>query len=365
MIAKRDVAVIGGGPAGLTTALAFAMQGASVRVFEQAETLGDIGAGLQISPNGGRALAALGLTDALDRISLPSEAVVPTNGVTGRIVTRFDLTGQVPRYRFVARPDLIAMLAEACRARGVELCLGTRADDPRADLVVGADGIKSQLRARLNGADAPAFSGQVAWRAVVQAKAAPQARIWMMPGRHVVTYPLPGNRLNIVAVQERNDWAAEGWHHADTPQALRDAFADACPALHDILWAVETPLLWGLFRHPVAARWYDASHVLVGDAAHPTLPFLAQGANLALEDAVVLARCVARHGIADGLPRYQALRAERVTRAIAAADANAINYHLSGVRQRVAHLGLAALGRVAPGAFINRLDWLYGYDPAG
>ncbi|MBS1304174.1 FAD-dependent oxidoreductase [Loktanella sp. SALINAS62] len=366
MIAKRHVAVIGGGPAGLTTALALAMQGASVCVYEQADRLGDIGAGLQISPNGARALAAIGLTDGLQRIGLPSDAVIPTNGVTGRQIARFDLTGQMPRYRFVARPALIAMLADACAARGVDIRLGAAvADDALdADMIVGADGIKSATRTALNGADAPQFSGQVAWRAIVTAPAPPVARIWMMPGRHVVTYPLTDGRLNVVAVQERETWADEGWHHADEPDALRHAFPDACAALQEILWAVDTPHLWGLFRHPVAARWHDARRVLVGDAAHPTLPFLAQGANLALEDAVVLARCVGRHGITDGLPRYQALRQDRVRRAIAAADANAVNYHLGGIRRQVAHTGLRVLGKVAPDAFIKRLDWLYGFDPA-
>ncbi|MFZ3582656.1 FAD-dependent oxidoreductase [Loktanella sp. DJP18] len=363
MIARSHVAVIGGGIGGLSTALALAMQGASVVVFEQAPEIAEVGAGLQITPNGARVLTWLGLEEALQAKGLQAKAVVPTNGLTGRAVTRFDLSRQTPPYRFVARSALIEMLARACRARGVDIVLNHRAEDlPEADLVIGADGIRSATRGLLNDTAKARFTGQVAWRAVIPTKAAPEARIWMLPRRHVVTYPLPGDGLNIVAVQERADWADEGWHHPDDPAHLREAFADACGPLQDLLMQVDAPLLWGLFQHPVAPVWVTDRVALVGDAAHPTLPFLAQGANLALEDAAVLARQIALHGLQDGLPRYQALRQPRVQRAIATASANAVNYHLRGPRRMLAHAGLRALGRVAPDAFIGRLDWLYGFD---
>ena len=357
------VAVVGGGPAGLATALGLARSGARVRLFERSPALGEVGAGLQISPNGARALAFLGLGDRLARIGVPSRAVVPTDGLTGRPVTRFDLTGQTPPYRFLSRPALVAALAEACEAAGVDIDLGVESPDVDADLIVGADGIRSGMRAALNGAASANFSGQVAWRAIIRAEAAAEARIWMLPGRHVVSYPLPDGRLNLVAVQERTGWAAESWSAPGDPDTLRTSFADACSPLGALLEKVEETSLWGLFLHPVAARWHDVTRVLVGDAAHPTLPFLAQGANLALEDAVVLSRCVAQGGLA-GLPRYQSARQARVTRAIAAARANAANYHLAGVRRRVAFAGLAGIGRLAPDAFLRRLAWLYDYDPS-
>ena len=361
MTTKTRVAVVGGGPAGLASALALAQQGARVTLSERAPALAEAGAGLQISPNGARALGALGLSETLADIGLASRAVVPTDGLTGRPVARFDLTRQSPRYRFVTRTALVEALARACRDAGVEIRLGVvEADTSDAELIVGADGVRSGLRAKLNGAAAPQFTGQVAWRATIPAEAAPEARIWMLPGRHVVTYPLPGGRLNIVAVQERSAWAEEGWRLPGDPDALRVAFADVCPELSALLQDVTETALWGLFLHPVAPRWQDGRHVLVGDAAHPTLPFLAQGANLALEDAVVLARCLGQGGLAA----YEAARKPRVTRAIAAARANASNYHLSGLKRRVAHAGLGALGRIAPDAFVARLDWLYGFDPA-
>ncbi|MCA1774358.1 MAG: FAD-dependent monooxygenase [Loktanella sp.] len=332
----RRAHVVGGGIGGLTTALALARQGASVRVFEQAPEFAEVGAGIQITPNAMRALEALGLRDALDERAVLSDAVVPTDGLTGRPLARFDLRGYSPRYRFIHRARLIDLLAEACRAAGVGLTLNTPVkvticegrpvpdlpdDGPAADLVVFADGLRSQGRAALNGAGDPPFTGQVAWRALVQGDHPPEARIHMLPGRHVVTYPLAGGVTNLVAVQERSDWAAEGWSLAD-----------------------------------------DGDIALVGDAAHPTLPFLAQGANLAIEDAYVLARCCAEDGVGDGLARYQDLRRPRVSRAIEAANANAGNYHLGGPRRWIAHRGLNALGLIAPGAFLSRLGWLYDHD---
>ncbi|MFO7805049.1 MAG: FAD-dependent monooxygenase [Paracoccaceae bacterium] len=373
----RRAHVVGGGIGGLTTALALARQGASVRVFEQAPEFAEVGAGIQITPNAMRALEALGLRDALDERAVLSDAVVPTDGLTGRPLARFDLRGYSPRYRFIHRARLIDLLAEACRAAGVGLTLNTPVkvttyegrpvpdlpdDGLAADLVVFADGLRSQGRAALNGAGDPPFTGQVAWRALVQGDHPSEARIHMLPGRHVVTYPLAGGVTNLVAVQERSDWAAEGWSHADDPANLRAAFQDAGQDLRGLLDRVESVNLWGLFRHPVATHWFKGDIALVGDAAHPTLPFLAQGANLAIEDAYVLARCCAEDGVADGLARYQDLRRPRVSRAIEAANANARNYHLGNPRRWIAHRGLNALGLIAPGAFLSRLGWLYDHD---
>jgi salicylate hydroxylase len=371
--------VVGGGIGGLTTALALARQGASVRVFEQAREFAEVGAGIQITPNAMRALEALGLRDALDERAVLSDAVVPKDGMTGRSLARLDLRAYNPRYCFIHRAHLIDLLAEACRKDGVALTLNSAVtvtvttsngqpvpdllqDGPAADLVVFADGLRSQGRAVLNGAGDPPFTGQVAWRALVQGDHPPEAHIHMLPGRHLVTYPVADGVTNLVAVQERSGWAAEGWSHADDPDNLRAAFRDAGRDVRALLDRVEDVNLWGLFRHPVAAYWFKGGTALVGDAAHPTLPFLAQGANLAIEDAYVLARCCAEDGVKRGLARYQDMRRPRVNRAIEAANANARNYHLGGPRRWIAHRGLNALGLIAPGAFLNRLGWLYDHD---
>jgi len=376
--AGRAVTVIGGGIGGLTAALAFARTGARVTVLEQAQALTEVGAGLQITPNGGVVLEALGLRSVLDLSSQRAEAVEPRDALGGRVLARFDLTGLAgPPYRFMHRAALIDLLAAACQEAGVGLRLGvqvTAVDSaggltlahgvpPDADLTVGADGLHSQMRPALNGEAAPFFTGQVAWRAIISGLAPPVARIWMAPRRHVVTYPLPGGRLNIVAVQEQHAWAPEGWNHPDAPAAMQAAFDDVCPELGDILAQVTQTRLWGLFRHPVAAHWHGFCCAILGDAAHPTLPFLAQGANLAIEDAWVLAACCdASADMAPALAQYQARRRARVIRAIETANQNAVNYHLSGARRLVAHGGLQALGRIAPQAFLRRMDWLYGHD---
>lgn len=361
----RHICIVGGGIGGLTAALGFAQRGFHVEVFEQAPALTEVGAGLQITPNGGRVLNALGLDDALDRVSITAQAVQPMDALSGRAVTRFDLSQlDGPPYRFMHRADLIAVLEKACRALGVTIHLGSAVDlaDLTADLVIGAEGIKSGTRAALNSDADPFFTGQVAWRAIVDApNADPVAQIWMAPRRHVVTYPLPGGRVNIVAVQERAQWANEGWNHRDDAANLRQVFRDVSPPLMSLLSKVETVHLWGLFRHPVAQHWHKGRVAILGDAAHPTLPFLAQGANLAIEDAWVLAACC-EHDIDAGLVQYQAERAPRVTRAIAAANANARKYHLSGIARTVAHTGLKIIGFVAPNAFLDRMDWLYDLD---
>ena len=357
----RKIAIIGGGIGGLTAALAFARQDAKVTVYEQAEALTEVGAGLQITPNGMRALHALQLQRALDVTGIAAEAVVPTDALSGQAITRFDLSRQTPRYQFFHRAALLDVLARACQAEHVEIKLGVRVSvlapsgravvdgqELAADLVVGADGLHSVVRQAMNKPEKPFFTGQVAWRALIKTtEAPPEARIWMAPGRHVVTYPLPFNKLNIVAVQERAAWADEGWNHADDPANLQAAFADCAPELRAILDQVAQVNLWGLFRHPVAEHWHLDRAAILGDAAHPTLPFLAQGANLAIEDAYVLARlCNENADLSHALHDYQAMRRPRVLKAINAANANARNYHLSGLQRRVAHIGLKAMGCV-------------------
>lgn len=374
---KRDIAIIGGGIGGLTAALAFAQQGAVVTVYEQAAALTEVGAGLQITPNGARVLNALGLNRALDVTGITARAVAPMDAISGKEITRFDLQAQTPHYRFYHRAALIDVLARACAAAGVVIQCNAHITQVQTDgqfafkglrhspdLTVGADGLHSEVRSLLNGAEKPFFTGQVAWRALVKTdKTDPVARVWMAPGRHLVTYPLTEGLLNIVAVQERSSWAAEGWHHDDDPGNLRQAFADSAWQVKSILGDVDKVNLWGLFRHPVAAKWHAGSIAILGDAAHPTLPFLAHGANLAIEDAYVLARvCDDNTDLKQALNAYQDRRRPRVVKAIAAANSNARNYHFGGVKRMVAHTGLRAIGKVAPNAFLNRLRWLYDHD---
>ncbi len=385
----QSVTVIGAGVAGLASATALALRGASVAVLEQADAVSDVGAGIQISPNGAVVLRDLGLQPAVDAASTAARAVALVDGPSGRTVAHLDLARLRPgqRYHFLHRADLIGLLLTAATEAGVTLRLsakvatldltrarpavilttGERIETP---LLVGADGLHSPTRTALNGPETPFFTGQVAWRALIPCDpgAAPVAEVHMGPGRHLVSYPLrDGSLRNIVAVEERKGWAAEGWSGQDDATNLRRAFAGFAPRVTGWLDQVQSPGLWGLFRHPVAARWTrilpDGAAALLGDAAHPTLPFLAQGAAMGLEDAWVLADALASHdSTAAALAAYQTLRKPRTTRIVAAADANARAYHLSGAARTIGHTGLRTIGRLAPGLLLSRLDWLYGHD---
>ncbi|MGC9371453.1 MAG: FAD-dependent oxidoreductase [Paracoccaceae bacterium] len=384
MLTGRDITVLGGGIAGLTAAIALTRRGARVTVLEQAEAIREVGAGLQISPNGVSVLRALGLGDGVERIGLRAAAVSLRDYAAGREVLRLDLAQASGPYFFIHRADLVQMLADAARAAGVKLRLLQQIRSVRVGaegaslttaqgavlntrLLVGADGLHSVVRGALNGTDRPFFTGQVAWRALVPARgeAGAEARVYMGPGRHIVCYPLRGGELiNLVAVQERDLWAEEGWYHRDDPANLRAAFADFGSEVQALLERVEEVYLWGLFRHPVAPVWHRGAAAILGDAAHPTLPFLAQGANMALEDAWVLAAALEAHdGVEAGLAAYQAARRDRCARIVEAASRNARNYHLSFPPLRAAaHAALRLGGRLAPDRMLGRFDWLYAHD---
>lgn len=365
----RRIAVIGAGIAGLTTALALAQRGAAVSVFERASELREVGAGLQISPNAGRVLRALGLWSAFDAVAQRSDAVVLRDSAA-RQIARLDLARYRPKddFRVIHRARLLDVLANGARAVGVQIHLGQDMSTPPSgfDLTIGADGLKSATRALLNGPETPFFTGQTAWRALIPCgrDEAPQAQIFMGPGRHLVSYPLGGNLRNIVAVVEGRDWQDEGWSHPGDPQELRQLFARFRGPVTEWLAAVDSPSVWGLFRHPVATHWHGPGLALVGDAAHPTLPFIAQGAVMAIEDGWVLAACLdATPEQEAALRRYQDLRRPRCIRIVEAANANARNYHLRGPARAVAHAGLRAISRFAPTTMIERFAWLYDYDP--
>ncbi len=385
----QPVFILGAGVAGLAAARALALRGAKVTVLEQADAVREVGAGLQISPNGAAVLKALGLGEALEAASTRAVAVELRDGRDGAVVTRLEVAKLRPDqgYHFLHRADLIQLLLDGARAAGVELRLLQRADrvdlsGPRpklvmstgaeieAGLLIGADGLQSPTRRALNGEDAPFFTHQVAWRALIPCEPGAEAvaEVHMGPGRHLVSYPLRGGTLrNIVAVEERRRWAEEGWSLRDDPMELRLAFERFGPRVRGWLEQVEDVWLWGLFRHPVAKSWFrvlpEGAVAILGDAAHPTLPFLAQGASMGLEDAWVLADALARHETLPAALRvYQSGRGPRAARIVEAANRNARAYHLSGAMRSLAHTGLRVMGKVAPGAALSRFDWLYGHD---
>ncbi|MXQ07029.1 NAD(P)-binding protein [Alphaproteobacteria bacterium GH1-50] len=369
---RMNITVAGAGIGGLAAATALARLGHSVTVAEQAPAITEVGAGIQISPNGAAVLRALGLEQALENAAIRADAVRLIDGPTGREVLTLNLRDHAPDlgWYFIHRAALIDLLLNAAKAAGVTVETGRSIDPPPAgraladdDLLIGADGLKSRLRARVDEASKPFFTRQVAWRALVPGAPDPVVEVHMGPGRHLVTYPLQGGLRNIVAVEERTAWAEEGWSHEDHPANLRGAFQSFAEPVRRWLDQVDTVHLWGLFRHRVADRWYSGQQVVLGDAAHPTLPFLAQGANLALEDAWALADHVAAAPLPQALAAYQAERKPRAIRVTEAATANARNYHLSFPPLRfAAHTALRLAGALAPAQPLKRFDWLYRHD---
>lgn len=385
MLKGQEITIIGAGIGGLAAATALAQRGADVRVLEQAPEISEVGAGLQISPNGVVVLDALGLGAAARKAGARTQSIWLRDGPSGRGVADLDLKTLRPDATFLLfhRADLQSLLAKAARDAGVQIETGRKlvavmlndastgmefadGSQEEANFLVGADGLHSVLRQALNVPETPFFTGQVAWRALVPAtgREEAEAAVYMGKGRHMVTYPLRhGQMVNLVAVEERQDWAEEGWFHRDNPENLRAAFATFCADAQDILARVDEVYLWGLFRHRVALEWHRGRSAILGDAAHPTLPFMAQGAVMALEDAWVLADSLAAMGLEDGPALYQARRRHRVERVIEAANKNARNYHYSNPLMRGLGHGLLRLAsRHAPDRILRRFDWIYNHD---
>ncbi|WP_118137195.1 FAD-dependent monooxygenase [Oceanicella sp. SM1341] len=390
--APRAITVAGAGIGGLSAALALARRDIPVRVIERAAEISEVGAGLQLGPNAMHVLARLGLAEAVEAAGFTPEHAVIRDGRRGWTLFRMPLGARI-RARHGApfvqihRADLQGLLLEACRAAGVEVETGTRLDvvsegaqalqlglatgETRVTAgLVGADGLHSTVRKALFGPADVRFTGNVCWRATVPAEAlppglvSPDATIWAGPGAHVVTYYLRGGSLvNIVAVRE-GPWAAESWTAKGDPEAMRAAFAGWHPGLRRLLDAVEECWLWALCDRPPMPSWGRGRTVLLGDACHPMLPFLAQGAAMAIEDAWVLAASLERTGeISAGFADYAARRHARATKVQARAAGNAALFHAEGARTRLVRFGPMALAtRLAPSLFAPAFDWLYGTD---
>ncbi|MGF1554356.1 MAG: FAD-dependent oxidoreductase [Paracoccaceae bacterium] len=400
---ERRAVVAGGGIVGLAAAAALARKGWRVALFEarpgrlaradlDPEDPAALGAGIQASPNATRCLSALGALDAVAEAGFAPRAACLRDGRSGRVVYRAEL-GRAARARWgapylhVHRHDLARALAGAARDHGAALADGMdvtgwhegadgvvveTGDGGRAsaDLLVLADGIGSRLAARALGTAEPRFTGQTAWRALVAAGALapgtipPEATVWAAPGRHAVSYYVAGGQLvNLVAVEERSAWEREGWSEPGDAGALRAAFADFAPPLRALVAAVGRPKLWGLFERETVSRWSAGRVVALGDAAHAMLPFMAQGAAMAIEDAVVLARHLDAAAPEAALAAWEVERRPRVARVAATSRANGAMFHRAdGPRRALSHAAIGAVSRLAPSIAAGRLDWLYGHD---
>jgi salicylate hydroxylase len=393
---SRTVIIAGAGIGGLTAALTVARQGYRVVLLEQAERLEETGAGIQLSPNASRVLIALGLRERLaSHVAAPEELTV-ANARTGHVLARAPLGAAAEQrygapYWIIHRGDLQSALLEAVQANpDIVLRLGSRVDDfathsngitvaahSRRETVeehglalVGADGLWSRLRGCLGHGEAPRFAGHTAWRALVPAEAVvcelsiPTVNLWFGRGGHVVYYPVKGGRMiNVVAIM-RDDWREPGWSAPGERTEILARFRARSwrGPPREILCAADRWLKWALFDAAPLSHWGRGPVTLLGDAAHPILPYLAQGAAMAIEDAAELGQCM---GHASGDPAaamrlYERRRLARTARTQREARRNGAIYHMSGAAGFMRTLAVAAMGGER---LISRYDWLYGWTP--
>lgn len=389
---SMKVVIAGGGIGGLSAAIALAKVGFEVEVVERAPALTEVGAGIQLSPNAMMGLTALGLIDPVLAYASRPETLEMRIGRTGQKVFSIPIAKEArdrygAPYLHMHRADLIEILKRAAEFAGVQVRLGARVsayvmDDTGVrvgldtggiipcDLLVGADGVRSTVRRQMLGPEDPRYTGAIAWRITVPADVAPDlphaAIVWAGPGRHAVTYRIRrGELINFVGVVETERWRGESWDEPGDPADLAADFGGWAPPIPDIIAAAQTCFVWALFDRDPLPRWSDGGRVtLLGDACHPMPPFQAQGAAMAIEDAVILAKCLSVHGVSQAsLERYEGLRRHRTARVLASARNNMAVFHRSNAVSQAATYGPMKLAdRLFPAFVRSRQDWIYAYD---
>lgn len=391
MARARTILVAGAGIGGLAAAVALARGGFRVLVLERAPRLEELGAGIQLTPNATRALERLGALDAVKRHAVEARELIVASCETGGELARASLDEAAGRF---GAPWLVTLRADLQGALhsvagdlvDVEIELGAEVTDFAAHArgataltahagkseehtgiaLIGADGLWSNVRARLHGEEQPDFHRLVAWRALVPASALPAAyaepivRLWLGYDAHVVHYPVAGGEQVNLVVVVRDDWQSQSWSVPSQLDDMPTSIQHWADMPRTLVQAAKGFARWALADRPPLKHWSEGRVTLLGDAAHPMLPFLAQGAGAALEDAVALGRHVRHHGdIADALRAYEAERAPRTARLQNAARFTGRVYHARGLLRWARDLKL----RWDAEKLIDRHNWIYRYRP--
>jgi 2-polyprenyl-6-methoxyphenol hydroxylase-like FAD-dependent oxidoreductase len=387
-----SVVIAGGGIGGLAAGLVLGRQGHEVTVLEQSAAFGEIGAGIQLGPNIFRMFDLLGLTEAINKVAFFPAGLGMNDVRTGEKVVRVPLRDVAIAaygypYGVIYRADIHSVFLEACLelpnvtlrtscklegysqdAQGVTVQLAG-GEALRADALVGADGLWSRVRQSVVGDGKPRVSGHIAYRAVLKREQVPahlwsdDVLLWGGEKTHLVHYPLRrGELFNLVAVFHSNKYD-EGWNTFGDTAELTERFAQAVPQVRELLEKIETWKMWVLCDREPVKNWTDGRVTLLGDAAHPMLQYLAQGAGQAIEDAVVLGEALkhTRNDVASAFQKYQKARYLRTGRVQLTARFYGDIYHASGVarelRNRMFQSGEESAGFAG-------LKWMYqGIDP--
>ena len=382
------IAVIGGGIGGLSAALHLLREGFDVQVYEQAQEFGEVGAGIQVSPNASRILHRLGLADALARMGVRPLAWRQRRWDDGRTLLHTPLGDTVveafgfPHYQ-THRADLLATLVRSLPPD--RLHVGHRlvsfADDGdrvslefetgstvEADALVGADGIHSTVQRLLLGEQRPRFTGCIAYRGLIPAERVAdlripvEAQVWMGPGRHFVHYYVQEERLlNWVALVEHDTWQRESWTDRGEVADALAAYEGWHPQIRRIVESVDETFVWALFDRAPLERWSSGRVTLLGDACHPMLPFMAQGAAQAIEDGAALAACLAgTPDVEAAFRRYEAVRLPRASKIQSLSAQNKVRFHLpDGPEQEERDRRMATR---STDWSIEAVAWIYGHD---
>lgn len=393
-----DWLVAGAGIGGLAAALALQDQGVSIEVWEQAEALTEVGAGIQMGPNVTRILNGWGLASALEQVAVRPQALLSLDAATGQVLGRLDLGDAERRYgapyMTIHRADLHALLRAALSPERVQMRLGCavseiepqgsgplRVTDDRGvtrdtPALIGADGLWSRVREQVCADAGPVPTGHWAYRALLPTRLLsprwrePWVQVWMAPGLHVVHYPVrSGEWLNVVVLIEAPQHPAQkGWDASRDPDQIRvdvqGALRGLCHELHDVLRPVEVWRAWSLWGRPElrgADQMARGRVALLGDAAHPMLPYLAQGAGMAIEDAWQLARTVSQRGVDDVQGVFSAYAQARWSRNARVQRQSRRNGQIFHAQGPLAWLRNTAL-RLAAAQFMDQ-PWLYGPQP--